>query len=71
MADSSSGRTLLSFWWIFCIIMMATYSGNLIAFLTVTKDKLPFTDLSGLVAQDKYQWGIQGGAIFEQILKVK
>ncbi|CAG2221653.1 GRIN [Mytilus edulis] len=69
MADSSSGRTLLSFWWIFCIIMMATYSGNLIAFLTVTKEKLPFTDLSGLVAQDKYQWGIQGGAIFEQIFK--
>ncbi|CAC5375410.1 unnamed protein product [Mytilus coruscus] len=69
MADSSSGRTLLSFWWIFCIIMMATYSGNLIAFLTVTKDKLPFTDLSGLVAQDKYKWGIQGGAIFEQIFK--
>ncbi|XP_063428109.1 glutamate receptor ionotropic, kainate 2-like isoform X1 [Mytilus trossulus] len=69
MADSSSGRTLLSFWWIFCIIMMATYSGNLIAFLTVTKDKLPFTDLSGLVAQDKYEWGTQGGSVFEHIFK--
>ncbi|CAC5375407.1 GRIK2 [Mytilus coruscus] len=69
MADSSSGRTLLSFWWIFCIIMMATYSGNLIAFLTVTKDKLPFTDLSGLIAQDKYEWGTQGGSVFEQIFK--
>ena len=51
--------------------MMATYSGNLIAFLTVTKDKLPFTDLSGLVAQDKYEWGTQGGSVFEHIFKVK
>ena len=71
MADSLSGRTLLSFWWIFSIIMMATYSGNLIAFLTVEKDKLPINNLADLVSQDKYRWGTQGGTAFETIFKVK
>ncbi|XP_052103578.1 glutamate receptor ionotropic, kainate glr-3-like [Mytilus californianus] len=69
MAGSSSGRTLLSSWWIFCIIMMATYTGNLVAFLTVTKEKLPFSDIAGLVEQGSYKWGTHEGTIFETIFK--
>ncbi|XP_069105057.1 glutamate receptor ionotropic, delta-2-like [Argopecten irradians] len=69
MSDAVSGRTLLSFWWLFCIVMMATYSGNLIAFLTVTKEKLPFDTLSGMVNQDVYRWGMIGGTAFIDILK--
>lgn len=71
MAGSSSGRTLLSCWWIFCIIMMATYSGNLVAFLTVTKEKLPFSNIAGLVEQGSYKWGTLEGTVFETIFKVK
>ncbi|XP_069103797.1 glutamate receptor ionotropic, kainate 2-like [Argopecten irradians] len=69
MSDAVSGRTLLSFWWLFCIVMMATYSGNLIAFLTVTKEKLPFDTLSGMVNQDVYRWGTIGGTAFIDIFK--
>ncbi|CAG2195718.1 GRID1 [Mytilus edulis] len=69
MAGSSSGRTLLSCWWIFCIIMMATYSGNLVAFLTVTKEKLPFSNIAGLVEQSSYKWGTHEGTVFETIFK--
>ncbi|CAG2211131.1 GRID1 [Mytilus edulis] len=69
LAGSSSGRTLLSSWWIFCIIMMATYSRNLVAFLTVTKDKLPFSDIAGLVELGSYKWGTQEGTVFETIFK--
>ncbi|CAG2217229.1 GRIN [Mytilus edulis] len=69
MAGSSSGRTLLSCWWIFCIIMMATYSGNLVAFLTVTKEKLPFSNIAGLVEQGSYKWGTLEGTVFETIFK--
>ncbi|XP_069103796.1 glutamate receptor ionotropic, kainate 4-like [Argopecten irradians] len=69
MSDAVSGRTLLSFWWLFCIVMMATYSGNLIAFLTVTKEKLPFDTLSGMVNQDVYKWGTIGGTAFIDIFK--
>ncbi|CAC5388394.1 GRIN [Mytilus coruscus] len=69
VAASSAGRTLLSCWWLFCIIMVATYSGNFVAFLTVTKETLPFKDVEGLVEQSTYKWGIAGATIFETILK--
>ncbi|XP_033760011.1 uncharacterized protein LOC117342117 isoform X2 [Pecten maximus] len=69
MSDSVSGRTLLSFWWLFCIAMMATYSGNLIAFLTVSKEKLPFDTIGGMVKQDVYKWGTIGGTAFIDIFK--
>ncbi|XP_033760424.1 glutamate receptor-like [Pecten maximus] len=59
---SQTGRTLLSSWWLFCIIMMATYSGNLIAFLTVNKDKPPFSTVVGMLQQDNYRWGTIGGS---------
>lgn len=44
--------------------MVATYSGNLIAFLTVTIDKAPFNSLEELVEQDDYKWGILAGTYF-------
>ncbi|CAC5388391.1 GRID1 [Mytilus coruscus] len=69
VAASSAGRTLLSCWWIFCIIIVTTYSGNFVAFLTVTKETLPFNDVEGLVAQNTYKWGTAGETVFETILK--
>ncbi|XP_071165594.1 probable glutamate receptor isoform X1 [Mytilus edulis] len=57
---SQTGRTVLSYWWIFCIVSMAIYSGNLVAFLTVAKDELPFTTMAGMVQQEKYKWGLYG-----------
>ena len=70
VAASSAGRTLLSCWWIFCIVIVTTYSGNFVAFLTVTKEILPFNDVEGLVAQNTYKWGTAGATVFETILKV-
>ncbi|XP_055956921.1 glutamate receptor ionotropic, kainate glr-3-like, partial [Patella vulgata] len=58
---SSSGRFLVAFWWLFSIIVAATYSGNLIAFLTVAKDKPPFETLDELGSQNTYRWGTLGG----------
>ncbi|XP_063400029.1 probable glutamate receptor [Mytilus trossulus] len=69
VAASSAGKTLLSCWWLFCILMAATYSGNFVAILTVTKETLPFEDAEGLVAQNTYKWGTSGSTIFETILK--
>ncbi|XP_060070631.1 glutamate receptor ionotropic, kainate 1-like [Ylistrum balloti] len=69
MSDAVSGRTLLSFWWLFCIAMMATYSGNLIAFLTVSKERLPFDTISGMIKQDIYKWGTIGGTAFIDIFR--
>ncbi|KAK7480388.1 hypothetical protein BaRGS_00028435, partial [Batillaria attramentaria] len=62
LPDSQTGRTMVSAFWLFSMVMAATYSSNLIAFLAVTKDEAPFQTLEGLVEQDYYYWGTTGGA---------
>ncbi|XP_076113502.1 glutamate receptor U1-like [Mytilus galloprovincialis] len=69
IAASTAGRTFLSCWWIFCIVIVATYSGNFVAVLSVTKETLPFEGIEGLVGQDMYKWGTIGGSGYETIFK--
>ena len=59
----------MSCWWLFCIIVVAIYCGNLIAFLTVTKDKPPFNSLDELMKQKgEFSWGTLGGSAWEDLL---
>jgi hypothetical protein len=53
------------------LFLSATYSGNLIAFLTVTKEKPPFDSLSEMVAQDEYEWGTLGGTYWMTWFEVR
>ena len=70
MPDSQSGRFIVGFWWMYCIVVMATYSGNLIAYLTVTKTTLPFDSLDDMINQNKFKFGTLGGTITEYKLQV-
>ena len=54
----------------YCIIMMATFTANLIAFLAVDKYKPPFEDLEGLVSQNQYTFGILGGSTWNDLFQV-
>ena len=65
-----SGRLFLSSWWVFSIILAATYSGNLIAFLTVTKDKSPFDTLEEMVKQDEYRYGTIDQSMWTMLFEV-
>ncbi|ESO83614.1 hypothetical protein LOTGIDRAFT_133062, partial [Lottia gigantea] len=67
---SASGRCIVAFWWLFSIILVAAYSGNLIAFLTVTKDQQPLTSLMELGQQSEYRWGTVGSSVWETFLEV-
>ena len=59
----------MSCWWLFCIIVVAIYCGNLIAFLTVSKDKPPFNSLEELLIQKgEFRWGTLGGSAWEDLL---
>lgn len=51
--------------------MVATYSGNFVAFLTVSKEKLPFSNIEQMVTQTEYKWGTPGATIYETIFKVR
>ncbi|XP_050406809.2 glutamate receptor ionotropic, delta-1 [Patella vulgata] len=69
MPSSMSGRSMLAAWWLICSILVATYSGNLIAFLTVSKEKLPFETLNDLASQKDYKWGTLGGSSWITLFK--
>ncbi|KAK3586557.1 hypothetical protein CHS0354_022690, partial [Potamilus streckersoni] len=67
---SMTSRTLLSFWGFFVIVVMGTYSGNLTAFLTVTKYRPPFETLAEMVEHKaEWRWGTLGGSIWSTLFK--
>ncbi|XP_070572738.1 glutamate receptor ionotropic, delta-2-like isoform X2 [Ptychodera flava] len=54
---SFSGRILSAFWWFFALIVIATYTANLAAFLTVTRMENPINSLEDLAYQSKVAYG--------------
>ena len=67
---TASGRFVVGFWWLYCIVIVATYSGNLIAFLTVHKYKAPFQTLQEMAQDGEYKFGIIGESSLETVLQV-
>ncbi|KAL3861017.1 hypothetical protein ACJMK2_007110 [Sinanodonta woodiana] len=66
LPDSLTGRTMVSCWGLFSIVVVGTYCGNLIAFLTVPIDKPPFNTLKELIElKGEWKWGTQGGTYYE------
>ena len=47
--DPYSSRVLTGFWWLFVIVTVTTYCGNLVAFLTFPTIEYPISDLNTLV----------------------
>ena len=69
-AAAASAKCIVGFWWLFCIVIVATYSGNLIAFLTVDKDKVPFETLKEMAEKGEYKFGIIGESSMETVIQV-
>ncbi len=65
-----SVRILLGFVWLMFMVLMTTYTGNLIAFLTVTIEKLPANNLKELAEQETHDVGLLGGSSHELIFRV-
>ncbi|XP_074655748.1 glutamate receptor-like [Tubulanus polymorphus] len=57
LPTSQSGRCVLAFWFLFCIVVVATYTGNLISFLAVRTVDLKFRNMAEMVEQTDMQWG--------------
>jgi len=54
----------------YCIVVIATFSGNLIAFLTVSKQTLPFQTLEEMLSQSDIKFGMPSGTIYITHFKV-
>ena len=52
------------------LVVYGIYTGNLIAFLTVTELKLPFNSLQEMAQQSQYKYGTEAGIIQLQVFQV-
>ncbi|XP_076046032.1 ionotropic receptor 8a isoform X2 [Oratosquilla oratoria] len=61
-----SGRTLVAAYWLFVVLMLATFTANLAAFLTVERMQTPVSSLEELATQSKINYTILGSTAVEQ-----
>lgn len=70
LPKSDSGRIIVGTWWLVVLVVVTTYCGNLVAFLTFPKMEISVNTVSQLVNQKDFTWSIRENTFLEGFLKV-
>ena len=62
---------LAAWWWVFCVVLVASYSSKLISSLTVRFTEPPVKSLKHLVESRKLLWTYLANSAMEEVFKVK
>uniref|UniRef100_A0A182MEF6 Ionotropic glutamate receptor C-terminal domain-containing protein n=1 Tax=Anopheles culicifacies TaxID=139723 RepID=A0A182MEF6_9DIPT len=66
---ADSGRIIIGTWWLVVLVIVTTYCGNLVAFLTFPKIDIPVNRVMQLLRNDRgMTWSIRRGTFLEEIL---
>ncbi|XP_034837962.1 glutamate receptor ionotropic, kainate 2 [Maniola hyperantus] len=67
-----SGRTLVAAYWLFVVLMLATFTANLAAFLTVERMQTPVASLEQLARQSRINYTVvEGSTIHQYFINMK
>ncbi len=69
-AKTSSAMMVMGCTWLMFMIILTTYTGNLVGFLTVTLEKLPVNNLQELAEQNTHTVGVLGRSSHEALFRV-
>lgn len=65
-----SARWLIAIWWLVVMVLVATYSGSLVAFLTFPNMDTAILTLDALLAnKNRLTWGFPNSSYLEEYLK--
>lgn len=71
LPKSDSGRIIVGTWWLVVLVIVTTYCGNLVAFLTFPKMEASINAIDQLVYENSdYTWSIRSNTYLETYLKV-
>ncbi|XP_046564161.1 glutamate receptor-like [Haliotis rubra] len=70
LPQSVPGRIFHTSWWMFCISIVAVYTGNLVAIISVVKEINPFNTMEDLAENEDFKIFIRKGSSYEDLYKV-
>lgn len=71
LPKSDSGRIIVGTWWLVVLVIVTTYCGNLVAFLTFPKMEASINAVDELVYDNTdYTWSIRANTFLDMYLKV-
>ncbi|KAL1460988.1 hypothetical protein WDU94_012921 [Cyamophila willieti] len=72
LPEADSGRLMIGTWWLFVLVIVTTYCGNLVAFLTFPMIDTPVTNVNELLEnQWRLSWGISEYSTLHTTLQVR
>ncbi|XP_071093135.1 glutamate receptor-like [Haliotis cracherodii] len=63
------GRIFYATWWLFCIIIVAVYTGNLVAIISVGKENIPFSTMEELAENDGFKIIVSKWSYYDDIYR--